>query len=80
MADILEGVREDFDDQLAKKNSSKPLNDAIHALHEAAHLDPWLITNAAKDGFLANHRADMATYIGEAEHIIFTLMNVLATN
>jgi hypothetical protein len=80
MADILEGVKEDFADQLAKKNSSKLVDDAIHAMHTGSHLSPWLITNADKDGFLANHRANMATYIGEAEHIIFTLMNVLATN
>jgi hypothetical protein len=80
MAEILEGVKEDFADQLARKNSTKLVDDAIHALHTAAHLHPWLITNAAKDGFLANHRANMGTYIGEAEHIIFTLMSVLATN
>ena len=80
MAEILEGVKEDFADQLAKKNSSKLVDDAIHALHEASHLHPWLITNAAKDGILANHRANMGTYIGEAEHIISTLINVLATN
>ena len=80
MAGIMEGVKEDFADQLAKKNSSKLVEDAIHALHTASHLHPWMITNAAKDGILANHRANMATYIGEAEHIIFTLMNVLATN
>lgn len=80
MADILEGVKLDFADQLAKKNSSKLVDDAIHALHAAAHLRPWIITDAAKDGFLANHRANMATYIGEAEHISFTLVSVLATN
>ena len=80
MAEILEGVKEDFADQLARKNSTKLVDDAIHALHTGAHLHPWLITNAAKDSILANHRANMATYIGEAEHIISTLMNVLATN
>jgi hypothetical protein len=80
MAEILEGVKEDFADQLARKNSSKLVDDAIHALHEASHLHPWIITNAAKDGILANHRANMGTFIGEAEHIIFTLMGVLATN
>ncbi len=80
MAEILEGVKEDFADQLAKKNSSKLVDDAIHALHTASHLHPWIITNAAKDGILANHRANMGTYIGEAEHIISTLINVLATN
>ncbi len=80
MAEILEGVKDDFADQLAKKNSTKLVDDAIHALHTAAQLHPWIITNAAKDGILANDRANMATYIGEAEHIISTLMNVLATN
>jgi hypothetical protein len=80
MAEILEGVKEDFSDQLARKNSTKLVDDAIHALHTASHLHPWIVTNAAKDGILANHRADMGTYIGEAEHIIFTLMSVLATN
>lgn len=80
MAEILEGVKEDFADQLAKKNSFKLVEDAIHALHTGAHLSPWIITNASKDGILANHRANMATYIGEAEHIISTLVNVLATN
>jgi hypothetical protein len=80
MAEILEGVKEDFADQLARKNSTKLVDDAIHALHTAGHLHPWLITNASKAGILANHRANMGTYIGEAEHIIFTLMSVLATN
>ena len=80
MAEILEGVKEDFADQLARKNSTKLVDDAIHALHTGTHLRPWIVTNAAKDGILANHRADMATYIGEAEHVISTLVTVLATN
>ncbi|WP_449244776.1 DUF2333 family protein [Desulfobacca acetoxidans] len=80
MAEVLEGVKEDFADQLQKKNSFKLVEDAIHALHTGAHLSPWIVTNAAKDGILANHRANMATYIGEAEHVISTLVTVLATN
>jgi hypothetical protein len=80
MAEMLEAVKEDFGDELLKKNTHKLLDDAIHALHAAAHLSPWVITDGAKDGILANHRADMSTYIGEAEHIVSTLQNVLATN
>jgi hypothetical protein len=80
MADMLEAVNKDFDQELQKKSSHKLLEDAIHALHRAAHLSPWLVTNGAKDGFLANHRANMATYIGEAEHVISSLQSVLATN
>jgi hypothetical protein len=80
MADMLEAVKEDFHDELQKKNTHKLLEDAIHALHAASHLSPWVVTNGAKDGILANHRANMSTYIGEAEHIVSTLQSVMATN
>ncbi len=80
MAEMLEAVKEDFHDELQKKNTHKLLEDTIHALHAAAHLSPWLITNGNKDSILANHRANMSTYIGEAEHIVSTMQNVLATN
>jgi hypothetical protein len=80
MAGMLEAVSKEFHQELQKKNSHKLMEEAIHALHSASHLDPWLVTNGAKDGILANHRADMSTYIGEAEHVIATLQMQLATN
>jgi hypothetical protein len=80
MAEMLEAVTKEFHQELQKKNSHKLLEDAIHALHAASHLHPWVVTNGAKDGILANHRANMSTYIGEAEHVISTLMSQLATN
>jgi len=80
MAEMLEAVTKEFHQELQKKNSHKLLEDAIHALHAASHLNPWVVTNGAKDGILANHRANMSTYIGEAEHVISTLMSQLATN
>jgi hypothetical protein len=80
MAEMLEAVKEDFHQELQKKNTHKLLEDTIHALHVAAHLNPWVITNGAKDGILANHRANMSTYIGEAEHLVATMQTVLATN
>jgi hypothetical protein len=80
MAEMLEAVAKEFHQELQKKNSHKLLEDAIHALHAASHLEPWVVTNGAKDGVLANHRANMSTYIGEAEHVISTLMSQLATN
>jgi hypothetical protein len=80
MAEMLEAVKEDFSYELQKKNTHKLLEDAIHALHAASHLSPWIVTDGAKDGILANHRADMSTYIGEAEHLVATMQNVLATN
>ncbi len=80
MAEMLEAITKEYHQELQKKNSHKLLEDAIHALHAAAHLDPWVVTNGAKDGILANHRANMSTYIGESEHVISTLMSQLATN
>ncbi|MGQ9688209.1 MAG: DUF2333 family protein [Desulfobaccales bacterium] len=80
LAEMLEAVKEDFHQELQKKNTQKLLDDAIHALQEASHLKPWLITNGNKDGILANHRANLSTYIGEAEHVVSTLQTVLATN
>ncbi len=80
MAAMLEAVKEDFHQELQKKGTHKLLEDTIHALHEASHLNPWMITNGTKDGILANHRANMSTYIGEAEHLVATMQTVLATN
>jgi hypothetical protein len=80
MAGMLEAVSKEFHQELQKKNSHKLLEDAIHALHAASHLHPWVVTNGAKDGILANHRANMSTYIGEAEHVISTMTSQLATN
>ncbi len=80
MAEMLEAVTKEFHQELQKKNSHKLLEDAIHALHAASHLSPWVVTDGAKDGILANHRANMSTYIGEAEHLVSTMQNVLATN
>jgi hypothetical protein len=80
MAEMLEAITKEFHQELQKKNAHKLLDDAIHALHAASHLSPWLVTNGAKDGILANHRANMSTYIGEAEHVVSTLMSQLATN
>jgi hypothetical protein len=80
MAEMLEAVTKEFHQELQKKNSHKLMDDAIHALRAASHLGPWVVTNGAKDGILANHRADMSTYIGEAEHVISTLQSQLATN
>ena len=80
MAEMLEAVDKEFHQELQKKNLHKLLEDGIHALHEAAHLSPWVVTNGSKDGILANHRANMGSFIGEAEHVISTLQTVLATN
>jgi hypothetical protein len=80
MSEMLMAVQEDFHRELQKKNSHKILEEAIHALHQAAYMRPWVVTNGGKDGVLANHRSNMGGYIAEAEHLINTLRMQLATN
>jgi hypothetical protein len=80
MAEMLEAVSHEFHQELQKKNSHQLLEDGIHALHQAAQLSPWIVFNGDKDGWIANHRANMGSYIGEAEHVISTLQSMLATN
>ncbi len=80
MAEMLEAVDREFHQELQKKDSHKLLEEAIHSLHAASRLSPWVLTNGSKDGFLANHRANMGTYIGDAEHMISSLQSLLASN
>ena len=55
MAEILEGVKEDFADQLARKNSTKLVDDAIHALHTG-------VASAS----LADHQRGQRRYSGQS--------------
>lgn len=77
---MLQALKIDFKAELDKKNSQKMMDDAIAALQAASKLNPWLVTDGAKDGILANHRADMSTYIGQAQNILNSLRHQLATN
>ncbi len=80
MAEMLEAVDREFQQELQKKDSHRLLKEAILSLHAASRLSPWVLTNASKDGFFANHRANMSTYIGDAEHMISSLQSSLASN
>jgi hypothetical protein len=77
---MLEALKIDFRAELQKKNSLPMLDDAIAALKKASELSPWLVTDGGKDGILANHRANMSTYIGQAQDVLNTLERQLATN
>ncbi|MEJ2671836.1 MAG: DUF2333 family protein [Deltaproteobacteria bacterium] len=77
---MLEALKIDFKAELQKKNSTGMMDNAISALKTASELNPWLVTDGGKDGFIANHRADMSTYIGQAQNVLNTLERQLATN
>ncbi|MBW2108664.1 MAG: DUF2333 family protein, partial [Deltaproteobacteria bacterium] len=79
MGKILHAVREDFSGVLEARHSVELLNRAIHACHEAAGLDPWIVTDAALDGILANHRANIAAEMSHIRYFLSALAKALAT-
>ena len=79
MGHILHGVEEDFSEVLAARYGTDLLENAIHACHVASKLDPWLVTNGALDGIVANHRANMAAPISHARYYLDALAKVLST-
>jgi hypothetical protein len=77
---MLQALKIDFKPELGRKNAHHMLDNAIEPLIKASKLNPWLVTDGAKDGILANHRADMSTYIGHAQNVLYSLDRQLATN
>jgi hypothetical protein len=77
---MLQALKIDFKAELEHKNAHNMLDNAIEPLKTASQLDPWLVTDGSKDGILANHRADMSTYIGQAQNVLNSLRRQLATN
>ena len=77
---MLQALKIDFKTELERKNAHNMLDNAIRPLKKASKLDPWLVTDGSKDGILANHRADMSTYIGQAQNVLNSLRHQLATN
>lgn len=55
------------------------LHHAVHACEVASELDPWLVTDAPPDVFLANQRANMAAPISHARYFLEALAKALST-
>ncbi len=79
MATMLSAIHHDFAQTLENRNGSGLLHHAILSCRTAADLDPWLVTNSSLDGFLANHRANMAAPISHARFFIGQLIKTLST-
>jgi hypothetical protein len=79
MATVLEAVHHDFLKTIKSRHAEELLHHAIASCHQAAGLDPLLITNGDLDGILANHRANMAAPISHARFYISQLIKTLST-
>jgi hypothetical protein len=79
MRQILIAIKEDFRDELSAKRGMRLLERAIESLGIGAKLNPLIVTNGAKDGILANHRANMAAPISDARYALQVLQVTIAT-
>ncbi|WP_051327443.1 DUF2333 family protein [Desulfatibacillum aliphaticivorans] len=76
---MLEGILVDFQETLEPRHGEELIEHAIHSLHMAKEMDPWLVTEGASDGFIANHRANMAAPISHARFYLDKLIETLST-
>ncbi|MDY6904974.1 MAG: DUF2333 family protein [Thermodesulfobacteriota bacterium] len=79
MLPVLEAVAQDFHDTLVTRGSAETLHHAIEACHHACSLDPLIVMEGDLDGFVANHRANMAAHISHARFYLDVLVNTLST-
>lgn len=72
--EILRVVRVGFEPQLGTTLYAKEiLDEAIHELHRAEEIEPWIIFDADLGGFLANHRANLNAPLSEVNHLLVIL-------
>ena len=76
---ILEAIQVDYGQTLEIRDGMETLHHAIEACREASELSPWFVMEGAYDGFLSNHRANMATHISHARFYIGVLIKTLST-
>ena len=74
MSQILEATLHDFKEELELIKGTHLLSEVVTSLSVASVLDPWIVLNGDLNGFLANHRANMAVPMGEA---LFKLNSIL---
>ncbi len=76
---ILEAVAVDYEETLITRRAMDVLLHAIHACHEAANLEPWIVLESDMDGIFANHRANLAAYISHVRFYLDVLAATLST-
>lgn len=76
---LLKAIEVDFNATLKSRDGIEILHHAMEACDGAAQLSPWIVFEGDYDGFFANHRANMSTYISHARFYIGVLITSLAT-
>lgn len=76
---MLKAIEQDFNATLSSRGGIETLQQAIYACDGAASMSPLIVFEGDYDGFLANHRANMSTYISHARFYIGVLITSLST-
>ena len=76
---ILQGILVDFQETLEPRHGEELIEHAIHSLDLARNMEPWMVTEGSMDGFIANHRANMAAPISHARFYLDKLIETLST-
>lgn len=77
MRTILEAVAADFNEMMVSIQGADVLHHAITSLEHAAHMEPWIVFEGNPDGFIANHRSNMAAHISHARFYLAVLNQVM---
>ncbi len=70
-------VTQDFREELETRNLMGLMNQALVSLEAAAALEPWVVTNGAPDGILANHRLNLSGYVADARQKLHSVRETL---
>jgi hypothetical protein len=67
----------DFREELEARNLMTLMNQALVSLEAAGTLEPWVVTNGAPDGVLANHRLNLSGYLADARQKLHSVRETL---
>lgn len=70
-------IERDFKEEVTARSLKPLLNQALLVLEKGATLEPWVVTNGAADGLLANHRLNMSGYIADARQKLHAVRETL---
>ncbi len=72
-----EAIKIDFREELESRNLIELMDQALASLTRGAALRPWVVTEGAADGLLANHRLNLSGYVADARQKLHSVRETL---
>lgn len=76
---VLEAIQQDFSQSLKTRDGVEALQLAIESCRGATNMSPWIVMEGDYNGFVANHRANMATFISYTRFYLGVVIKTLST-